>query len=279
MTFQTVFTVLTDQAVIGPRLAPALKVATAHGAHLDVLCLGVDRSNLGYFYEGASAVALQETIDRARLDGDEIEAAALKVLAGSGLSYSTESEFAQLADLGRHVAQRARFADLVVLPLPYGEGKGGELEPVLEAALFEGQAPVLAVPDEARLEPQPKRVVLGWNESAESLRAIRKAIPLLKGAESTQIVVVDPNGQGSGRSGPGVMLSDYLARHGVATEIDVLPRSSAKISEVLKQRAVEVGADLLVMGAYGHSRFREAILGGATRNMLEDAPVPIFLAH
>ncbi|WP_370286063.1 universal stress protein [Pseudooceanicola nanhaiensis] len=279
MTYQTVFTVLTEAESVRPVLGHAMKAAEAYDAHLDVLCLGVDRSNLGYFYEGASAVALQESIDRARLDAGEIEAAAETELSKSGLRYSSDAEFAQLADLGRHVAQRARFADIVVLPLPYGKGKGGELEPVLEAALFEGQAPVLAVPDEAELHPKPKRVVLGWNESAESLRAIRKSIPLLRGADVCQIVVVDPPQHGRDRSDPGGSLAQYLSRHGVKTEIEVLAKSMPKVSDILKRHAADVGADMLVMGAYGHSRFREAILGGATRAMLEEAPVPVFMAH
>jgi len=279
MTFQTVFTVVTEKDTVPSIIAHAATMAEAHGAHLDALCLGVDRSNLGYFYEGASAVALQESIDRARIDAGEIEEAAIAALDRTGLRYSTEAEFAQLADLGRHVAQRARFADIVVLPLPYGKGKGGELEPVLEAALFEGQAPVLAVPDAAELHPHPKRVVLGWNESAESLRAIRKSIPLLRGAETCQIVVVDPPQHGRDRSDPGGQLAQYLSRHGVKTEIEVLAKSMPKVSDILKRHAADVGADMLVMGAYGHSRFREAILGGATRAMLEEAPVPVFMAH
>ncbi|WP_375688786.1 universal stress protein [Pseudooceanicola sp. LIPI14-2-Ac024] len=279
MTFQTVFTTLTDKALVKSQLEQAIEMAAAHGSHVDVLCLGVDRSNLGYFYEGASAIALQESIDQARAEAAEIETAAIAQLEASGLRFSTEADFAQMADLGRHVAQRARFADIVISPLPYGKGKGGELEPVLEAALFEGQAPILAVPDSATLVAKPKQVLLAWNESAESLRAIRKALPMLKEADLVRVVVVDPPQHGSDRSDPGGQIGQYLARHGVRTEIDVLSKSMPKVSDVLKRHASDTAADMMVMGAYGHSRFREAILGGATRAMLEEAPVQVFLAH
>lgn len=279
MSFQTILTVLTDNATLKPALEQAIKVADSYSAHLDALCVGLDRSNLGYYYEGASAVALQEAIDRARSEAEALETAASDILEKSGLRYGTDAEVAQMADLGRHIAARARFSDLVVLPLPYGADKGPELEPVVEAALFEGHAPVLIVPDAAKLNPKPKRVMLAWNESAESLTAIRAALPILKHAESTQIVVVDPPVHGRDRSDPGGMLAQYLVRHGVHAEIDVLSKTMPRVSDILKRHAADSDAEMLVMGAYGHSRFREAILGGATRNMLEEAPVPVFMAH
>ncbi|OWU86458.1 universal stress protein [Oceanicola sp. 22II-s10i] len=279
MSFQTILSVVTDKATVKDSLAPALAVAEAYGAHLDALCLGIDRTNIGYYYEGASAVALQDAIDRARAEAGEIEAATSAALDASGLRYGTDAEVAQMGDLGRHVAERARFADLVVLPLPYGEGKGPELEPVLEAALFEGQSPILVVPDTAKLVPKPQKIMLAWNESAEALRAIRKSLPLLRHAKTVHIVVIDPPVHGRNRSDPGGMLAQYLARHGVHAEIDVLSKTMPKVSDILKRHAVDIDADMVVMGAYGHSRFREAILGGATRNMLEEAPVPVFMAH
>ncbi|MGR3323281.1 MAG: universal stress protein [Pseudooceanicola sp.] len=279
MTFKTVFTAIADLDSVPVQLKYASTVAEAFGAHLDVFCLGLDRSNLGYYYEGASAVALQEAIDRARGDAEAIEKAVVTELERSGLAFGTDIEVAQMADLGRHVGERARFADLTVLPLPYGADKGPELEPIVEAALFEGQAPILAVPDSGKLIPQPKQVMLAWDESAEALTAIRRAMPILKKADTTQIVVVDPPVRGRNRSDPGGVLAQYLARHGIHAEIDVLSKTMPRITDILKRHATESGAEMIVMGAYGHSRFREAILGGATRNMLEEAPVPVFLAH
>jgi nucleotide-binding universal stress UspA family protein len=226
-----------------------------------------------------SAAVVQEAIDRAREDGEAIEAAAMERLNRSGLRYGTECAVTQMSDIGRRVADRARFSDLVVLPLPYGKDKGIDQEAVLEAALFEGQTPVLVVPDGASLATPPRRVMIAWNESAEALTAVRAALPMLRTAASAQIVVIDPPTRGQNRSDPGGMLAQYLARHGVSAEIDVLARTMPQISDVLKRQARETGADMLVMGAYGHSRFREAILGGATRNMLSEAPLPVFMAH
>jgi nucleotide-binding universal stress UspA family protein len=193
--------------------------------------------------------------------------------------WSMEEGVVQLAEVGRHVASRARFSDLVILPQPYGEGRGAELEPIVESAMFEGQAPVLVVPDDAKPLVRPRQIVLGWNESAEALSAARAAMPFLQAAETVRVVVIDPPAHGPNRSDPGGQLSQYLARHGVRPEIDVLSKTMPRVSDVLMRHATDTESDLVVMGAYGHSRFREAILGGATRNQLEHATVPVLMAH
>ena len=167
----------------------------------------------------------------------------------------------------------------MILPLPYGKGRGVEDEAITEAALFEGMAPVLVVPPGGMPTTQPKRIVLAWNQSREALVAARRAMPFLKRADIVQIVVVDPPTHGPERSDPGGQLCQLLVRHGVRAEVSVLARTLPRISEVLARQLRDMDADMLVMGAYGHSRFREAIMGGATRDMLENAQVPVFLAH
>jgi len=279
MTYNSLFTVLTDPALIEETLDHAMAAARAYDAHLDVLCLGVDRSQTGYYYAGASAIVLQETIARAQNEAEEVEALARKTLEGSALRWAAESGVSQLADLGRHVAARVRFSDLVILPRPYGEGRGPELEPITESSLFEGRTPVLVAPAGAAPMPNPRRILLAWNESSEALGATRAALPLLRAAESVHVVVIDPPVHGPNRSDPGGLVSQYIARHGVKAEIDVLSKTLPRISDVLIRHAGDMDADMIVMGAYGHSRFREAIFGGATRYMLEKAPVPVFMAH
>src|SRR6056297_1608393 len=279
MTFNSLFTVITDEALVDNVLGHAMEMARAHDAHLDVLCLGVDRSQTGYYYAGASAVALQETITRAHEESDEIEKRATKILDGSGIRWASETGVAQLADLGRHVAARARFSDLVVLPRPYGDNCGAELEPVTESALFEGHTPALIVPPKTKPQPTPNRLMIGWNESSEALSAIRAAMPLITAADAVHVVVIDPPQHGPNRSDPGGLVSQYLARHGAKVEIDVLSKTLPRVSDVLLRHADDIKADMLVMGAYGHSRFREAVFGGATRDMLEQTDLPVFMAR
>tara|TARA_R100000750_G_scaffold27852_2_gene17703 strand:+ start:4448 stop:5320 length:873 start_codon:yes stop_codon:yes gene_type:complete len=279
MYFKSILTVVTDSELLPSTISHAASLAESYDAHLTVLCFGVDRTQTGYYYAGANAMVLQETLSRATKEAEALAADVREALGRTNAVWGVDHGVAQLADIGRHVASRARFTDLVVLPQPYGDGKGVELEPVLEGALFDGQVPVLVVPDNVEPKARPKRVVVGWNEGNEALRALRCALPLLTTAENVHVVVIDPPKHGPNRSDPGGMVSEFLARHGVKTEVDVLAKTLPRVSDVLLRHVSDLDADMVVMGAYGHSRFREAILGGATRNMLEQAGVPVFMAH
>lgn len=279
MTYKTILTVLTSQDTAATPLAQATALATTFNSHVEALCLGVDHTQTGYYYAGTNAMILQETMTRAKTDAANLQAYADAELQKAGIPFSSDAGIAQIADMGRHVAQQARFSDLVVLGQPYGKDKGVEAEPVVESALFEGRAPVLVVPDDAPQIGQPKTVLVAWNESTEAMAAIRKSLPFLTGADLVRIVVIDPPQHGPDRSDPGGLLAQMLARHGVACEIDVLSKTLPRVSDVLIRHASDTQAELIVMGAYGHSRFREAILGGATRNMLEKATVPVLMAH
>lgn len=279
MAFKTLLTVMTNPETGEAALVQTIALAESQGAHAEALCLGVDRTQTGYYYAGANAMILQETMTRAQNEAAETLAYANNVLGKSGVRWSAEEGIAQIADVGRHVAHRSRFADLVVLPRPYGENQGAEAEPIVEAALFEGHAPILVVPDDCTPITQPKSIIVAWNESAEALTAIRHALPFLQAADIVRIVVIAPPTHGPDRSDPGGMLSQMLSRHGVQCEIDVLAKNMARVSDVLNRHTVDTDSDMIVMGAYGHSRFREAILGGATRNMLEKATVPVLMAR
>lgn len=279
MAYKSLLTVMTDTSQSDPALAQMAALASAQDAHIEALCLGVDRSQTGYYYAGANALILQETLNRASAEAEEILTYAKTYLGKTDTRWSAESGVVQISDIGRHVAHRARFSDLVILPQPYGEDRGAEAEPIVESAMFEGHAPVLITPRGSTPFERPGTILIGWNESVEAMRAIRRALPFLKAADLVRIVVIDPPRHGPDRSDPGGLLSQMLARHGVKCEIDVLSKTMTRVSDILNRHAADTEADMIVMGAYGHSRFREAILGGATRNMLEQSSVPVFLAH
>ena len=279
MAYRSLFTVLTDTKFVAPVLEQGIALATSQDAHLDVLCMGVDRTQTGYYYAGANAMVLQETITRAQEEAKAVDAAVRARLGNADIRWGTDMGVAQLADLGRHVAAHARFSDLVILPQPYGEKHGAELEPAMESALFEGKVPVLVLPDGKPALTAPKNISIAWNESNEAMAAVRAALPFLQAAENVRVVVIDPPTHGPNRSDPGGLLSQYLARQGVKAEIDVLSKTMPRVSDVLLRHADDTNADLIVMGAYGHSRFREAILGGATRYMLEQTDLPVLMAH
>ena len=281
MAYKSLLTVATSPEGVLGTVTAAAQIAQAMDAHLDALALGVDRTQVGYSYVGSGAVVIAAAMDRAEGEAREAEAALNAALGAQtpALRSSVDSVVTQLGALTDVVATRARYSDLVILPLPYGGSRGVEDEAVTEAALFEGMAPVVIVPPAGIRTPEPKRIIVAWNQSREAMVAARRAMPFLKRAETVQIVVVDPPTHGPERSDPGGLLCQLLVRHGIRAEVSVLARTLPRVSEVLARQARDMDADMLVMGAYGHSRFREAILGGATRDMLEKTDIPVFLAH
>jgi nucleotide-binding universal stress UspA family protein len=278
MAYKSVFTVITENDAEKIVLDNAVTVAVEQDAHLDVLCLGIDRSQIGYYYPGENALILQEAIDSALAESARIEETVKAAMIGAELRWSSEADVTQLGDIGRHVGWRARFADLVVLPKPYGKDRLTEHEQITEACLFEGRAPILILP--AQSTPEALQTpLIAWNETPEALAAVRAALPLLQQARDVHIVVIDPPVHGPTRSDPGGLLATWLSRHGVSAQIEVLAKTMPHVSDQISRHAQDISADLIVMGGYGHSRFRQAILGGATRNMLESTELPIFLAH
>lgn len=278
MGYKTILTVITseDQQV---QLDAAIDVTRREDAHLEVFCLGVDHSQAGYYYAGASAYVFQETIDRAMASAQELETKVRDRLAAEDIRWSVDSAVAQVGGLTTLIGMRARYSDLVVLTRPYGETAPADAVAVTEAALFEGSAPVLIVPDTGLPADFGQTVMIAWNQSEEAMTAVRRARPMLAAANKVEITVVDPSPDGPEGADPGAALAQMLDRHGIRVDVAILARTQTLISDIIDRRAEEIGANLIVMGAYGHSRFREAILGGATRNMLAKSRIPVLMAR
>lgn len=280
MAFKSITTIVTDVARDAHAIDAAADLTRRQDGHLDVLCLGLDRTQPGFYYAGTNALITQDNLDHARSEAEEIETAINERLRAAGITFAATPLCAQMVGLTPFLAHHTRFSDVVVLSKPYGEGRGHEHEEILEAALFNAHVPVMVVPEGVDTIPsEPNRVVVAWNESHEAMTAIRAALPVLQTAACVDIVIVDPPKHSPDRSDPGGQLSQMLARHGVRAEVSVLAKTMPRVSDVLCRHVRDKNADMVVMGAYGHSRFRESLLGGATRNMLEMAEVPVLMAH
>ena len=191
MGYKTILTVITQPGQTA-QLDAAVALARREDAHLDVFCLGVDHTQTGYYYAGASAYVFQEAIDRAMASAEALETEVRGRLGAQDIRWSAESAVAQMGGVGALIAQRARFADLVVLAQPYGEGAAPDAEAVVEAALFDGNCPVLILPHgKSDVAGIGRRVIIAWNQSDEALTAIRRARPILKSADLVEITVVD----------------------------------------------------------------------------------------
>ncbi|MEL6642957.1 MAG: universal stress protein [Pseudomonadota bacterium] len=279
MAYKSIVTFVHDHAIDMPGVLTAASLAEKADAHLTVVCLGIDRTNPGAYYGGANAIALQQSLEEAEAEAIANERAVSATLGVWQISWETIPITAQVAALNPVVGDRAQLADMVVLPKPYGPNRGTEDVVILESALFRTRVPILVLPEGYDSAPEAKRVIVAWNESIEALAAVRAALPILTKADKVDIAIIDPPSHAADRSDPGGALAEMLSRHGIRGDVSVLAKTMPRVSDVLCRHCQDKNADLLVMGAYGHSRFREAILGGATRNMLEMSNVPILMAH
>ena len=171
------------------------------------------------------------------------------------------------------VARRGRLFDLIVLGRPDAEA-AGIASAVFEVALFDTRRPVLVVPP-APAEAPGRKVAVAWNGSAEAAAAVGGALPFLMQAEEVMVVAI---GDGEDAAGPEGLVR-YLACHGVRAAVRHVAPGSAAAGVQILEAAEALGADLLIMGAYGHSRLRELVLGGATRDILGSATLPVLMAH
>jgi nucleotide-binding universal stress UspA family protein len=172
---------------------------------------------------------------------------------------------------------QARYADLVVTGQDAGDA--ATVRGLPQYLAMHGVRPVLVVPPSYGGEPIADSVVVGWDGSAQAIRAIGAAMPLLARAAAVRLALVNPDLE-SGLHGeePGADMALYLARHGVRVEV-LVERTGAAVGDALLGVARACGAGLLVTGAAGHSHYREIVLGGVTRLLLDRAPLPVLFAH
>lgn len=263
------------------RLAAAVQLAEIHGAHLvgsgttgvswlDFALLAGSMG--GPIMPDSDFQALRDAANL-RLEGFTGEARRLGVASFESRLVEDDPRYALL--------MQSRYADLTVL------SQDSDPDPDLpvrvrglpEHLALHGARPVLVVPESYMGQPIPGTAVVGWDGSMQAIRAINAALPLLRRAQSVQLALINPDrlGELHGEE-PGADMALYLARHGVQVEV-VVERTRSTTADALISLARTGGAALLVAGAYGHSRYREWVLGGATRELLQRAPVPLLLAH
>ena len=150
---------------------------------------------------------------------------------------------------------------------------------LIEATLFESGRPVIVIPYIQKEGMSLDRILCCWDGSRAAARAINDALPLLQKARAVELLIVTNEKTGNGREIRGVEIGRHLARHGIKIEIEILPAADVDVANVILSRAADCSASMIVMGGYGHSRFREFILGGATRGILSTMTVPVFISH
>lgn len=179
--------------------------------------------------------------------------------------------------IGQQAGALARSGDLLIYPKPSTED--GEALPPAEEIVFSAGRPVLLVPSDWKMTALGKRVIIAWDGGRESTRAVFDALPILLNATVVRIVSVEGYLDEPVRQfTPGDDLAAALSRHGIKTESHAFRGRGGNVRAELETAFLDAGADLVVMGCYGHSRFREMILGGVSQSMLKDVPFPLLLS-
>jgi nucleotide-binding universal stress UspA family protein len=199
----------------------------------------------------------------------------------TGQPYVAEWQLQKVShlNLAAVVMERGRAADLIVAGQTDPEW---DLSPVMdfpEHLALESGRPVLVIPYAGRYPTIGRRVVVAWKSSRESARAVFDALPLLLGAETVHILEVKERPDDISTLAPDTSIAAALARHGMRPEVQTSIASEISIGDEILSRAADLDADLLVMGAYGHSRFRELVFGGTTRQIARHMTLPTLLSH
>ncbi|WEX90481.1 universal stress protein [Sinorhizobium garamanticum] len=277
MPFKTILTV-TGVDGSDSDLQTAADLCSQAGAHLFVLVVAMAPPPPIGEYATASTIWLEQR-DR---DREQLEASAnhaRETMSRTNVSFQVDGIYAEGGTADREIGDRALYADLVLI----GSSVLGQADlkrQVINGSLFQAMRPIMLIPTGSKPSLRPKTVLLAWDSRAEAARAAREALELMTKATSVHVTLVDPEAA-PGKSGeePGADVAAYLARHGINVTVDQLPSAGRPVASVLQQHAVDISADMIVMGAYGHSRVRELIFGGVTKTMLDDAAIPILMAR
>jgi nucleotide-binding universal stress UspA family protein len=279
MSYKTVLVHVDESEHASERIKLAAAVAMAENAHL-----------IGTAMTGASRY-IQRTTMLAELDPNfMIHLEFLRKRANRGLEeFETTAQKLGIRsfekrlvddEAGGGVCLQARYCDLIVI----GQIDPQEVSPVVmpdfpQYVVLNSGRPVLIVPYVGRFENIGNRVLIAWDASMAATRTITNAIPLLKRAQIVEVVVFNPQEQPQAHGMmPGSDIALYLARHNIKVEV-LLRNTEEDIGTALLSLATDLNADLLVMGGYGHSRFREILLGGVTRTVLETMTIPVLMSH
>lgn len=227
--------------------------------------------------DGIGAARAAELLEAARQAGDKVEARLGERL--NRLQKPVElRRFDIVSDAAENVvAREARAADTFVALRPNGAPQ--EPEHLVESVLFGSGRHVFLVPNRRPAKAMLKRIVVAWNGSRESARALAEALPYLHKATEAAVVVVDDEPPLETKAVLGLDAVNHLKHHDINAVLHRVRMRDNDVGMTLIAEARRLEADLIVMGAYGHSRVREWLLGGATYTLLHKAPVPLLIAH
>ncbi|HXP75142.1 MAG TPA: universal stress protein [Stellaceae bacterium] len=284
MGFKDILVTLAGATASEPGIGFAAELARDHGAHLVGLSILEPLDLSAYFAPGSGFMAvdvIQEIEEKhratAQAAASKIEAAFRAACSRAGISHEWRLAEGDPAEVG---ILHAHYADLAITGQidPGKPPPGGWARLPEQLALASGR-PALIVPYAGRFDTVGRRVLLAWSRTRESARALNDSLPILERASHVTVLSINPRRGEESSDLPGADIALHLARHGVKAEAASTVADDIDVGNTLLSRAADLGADLIVMGCYGHSRMRELILGGATREILRHMTVPVLMAH
>jgi nucleotide-binding universal stress UspA family protein len=266
-----------SERMMRPVVDGAVSLALARGANLDAVSIGYETSNIAMAFGGAAAAVFEIEYERAA----ERAQAALAVFESearkAGIAYHLQALTSTPFEAVASVSALARLHDLTIVLQPDRESDTFDnIMPV--EILFQAGGPVLFIPYAHKGALEFNRIGIAWDGSRLAARAVRDAAPFLARGNAVTIICVNGEDQPPA-NGTAAGLAAHLAQHGLASNVEHAIADRADVQPTILSIAADSGLDLIIMGAYGHSRLRERILGGVTRATLEAMTVPTLMSH
>jgi nucleotide-binding universal stress UspA family protein len=280
MTYKTILVHINDQRRVQALLASAVNIARQHNAYLIGLSVVPPIIFTSDGYTGTPPIMIDAYQEAYRAEETRYMSIFQNATSGQNIQAEWRTLDAGALPVAEIVIAQGRTADLIVASQADKDWPSSEVLDATQRIIIESGRPVIVIPNKGRQLTRLGRAVVGWNGQREAARAVFDALPFLKQADEVKLLCVNPQEAGGMEEDlPGAEICNALDRHGVKCEATEVARPRIGVGETLLSRVEEFGADLLVMGAYGHSRFREFVLGGASRHVLRHMMVPVLMSH
>jgi nucleotide-binding universal stress UspA family protein len=280
MSFRTIVTHIATDAAGRARIDAAARLAEAHGGR--VVGLATVAQPTPILVEGSAAAAGIWAEQAAEYEAAARAAAAMfeETMRARGVAHEARIAGGFEDNAGGALALNVRYADLAVIGGRDGVASRPLADALIDGALFDSGRPALVLPAAGAGPSLGARPFLAWDGGPQAARAAREALPFLTRAETVRVCVARTY-FGMARHGdePGADVARWLAAHGCTVAVETIDPGGKAVAEALTAAAKAAGCDLMVMGAFGHSRLRESIFGGVTSDMVEAPPLPLLLAH
>lgn len=280
MSYKNLLVHVDDASGSAARIDAAVRMATEHGAHLAGVYLISEPSPAG-FVQGYLPPELMTTLQQEAQERAEAALARFtEVATRNQLQFDGRIERVLSTEGAEALAMHARYADLAILGQVDPDDQTSIWPRLPEEVVLTSGRPALVIPYIGAGQAVGQRITVAWDASREAARAVADALPLLTRAQAVHVVSINPRSDVYGHGDePGADIALHLARHGIEVEVQRVQSRDIDVANTLLSHIADQSSDLLVMGAYGHSRLRELVLGGVTRTILREMTVPVLMAH